>query len=588
MSTDLLNSLGEIHRAKQMLSIAERNSKKVKAAMVAHPKPPQAKTQEVSYTQQAPQPPLKEFDFANTKNLKPQGTPLNFPSPLYLLRAIAPEMMPHLWQVEELQRLGGYLDPTSDERIIPDEENRLLYGLPAANGSGKDQFIFAAFAVWFVVVGCKNRLIGTSFDSKQIKDQSEPSIKYLIDRFCEKFGKHWFRSVQGHHVCVETGSEIVLFATDDPGRAEGYHPWPGGKMALVVNEAKNVPEAIFDAIRRCTGYSYFILISSPAGKSGTFYNNSLRGVRYPAPCKLNQWFYRHVSAHDCPHIPRSHIEEQTSTMPAWWVNSSINAEFSDADDSVIIPDYHLLSLAQNLPPTTGEDIGIGLDTAGGVDENSCWVRRGNEIIYEFHFRQRDTTETAAHIDAQLAPWKHLNYIFNADDGGISQAITDNIVKLGWRVSRRRNQSPANNKSKFLNLGAESWWNLRMLIIRKEIRLNLYNKDKTINSKYAKLLSQLTSRRLDGKESSQGKLKLEPKPEHKQRMRESPDRADALVLCFYGYKSRFFEQPKAAPQRPVIASMQEFAAKYGWEEIPGVTTRPKTNATYRFTFQSRAI
>lgn len=497
-------------------------------------------------------------------------------------------MIPHRWQAEELLRLGGYLDPASGDRIIPDENNRLLYGLPAANGSGKDQFILAGFAIWWAVCGVKNRLICTSFDSKQIKDQTEPSIKYLIQRFCTVFGQDWFKSVQGHHVCIETGSEIVLFATDDPGRAEGYHPWPGGKMALAVNEAKNVPEEIFDAIRRCTGYSMFLLISSPAGKSGTFYNNSLRGVRYPAPCKLNQWFYRHISAYDCPHIPKSHIDEQVATMPAWWVNSSINAEFSDGDDTVIIPEHYLLSLAQNLPPEHGEEIGIGLDTAGGVDENSCWVRKGNTPIYQFNFRQRDTTETVQYIDTQLSPWRNNKYIFNADDGGISQAITDNLVKLGWRVSRRRNQSPANNKSKFLNLGAESWWNLRMLVIRKEIRLDLYNKDKTINHTHAKLLSQLTSRRLDGAESAQGKLKLEPKPEHKQRMRESPDRADALVLCFYGYQSRFFQQPAAAARRPVITSMQEFAAKYGWEDIPGVTTNLKKNGNYRFTFQTRKL
>ena len=128
----------------------------------------------------------------------------------------------------------------------------------------------------------------------------------------------------------------------------------------------------------------------------------------------------------------------------------------------------------------------------------------------------------------------------------------------------------------------------MLVIRKEIRLDLYNKDKTINHTHAKLLSQLTSRRLDGAESAQGKLKLEPKPEHKQRMRESPDRADALVLCFYGYQSRFFQQPAAAARRPVITSMQEFAAKYGWEDIPGVTTNLKKNGNYRFTFQTRKL
>ena len=498
-------------------------------------------------------------------------------------------MVPHPWQAQELLRLGGFLDPFDlSTRIIPDPENPLLYNLPAANGSGKDQFIFAGFAVWFVLCGLKNRVIGTSFDSKQIKDQTEPSIKDLVNRVNITFGSKWFRSVQGHHICLETGSEIILFATDDPGRAEGYHPFPGGKMALMVNEAKSVPEPIWDAIKRCTGYSYLLSISSPAGKSGTFYNNSLRGVRHPAPCKLGQHFYRHISAYECPHIPRSHIKDQIETMPQHWVDSSINAEFSSVGDTIIIPDNFLVALAQNLPPITGDDIGIGLDTAGGLDENSCYVRQGNRPIFDFHFRQKDTDWTADYIDTQLSPWKNRDYKFNADDGGISKAITDQLVKRGWRITRRNNQSPAYNKREFLNLGIESWWKLRTLVIRREVHLPFYNKDGTQKHEYAKLLAQLTSRRYDGEESVQGKLKIEPKPVHKQRTRESPDRADALVLCFYGLKSNFFSTPESKIKRPYITSMSEFRQKYGWEDIPGITSKLNTNGPTRFTFQTRTI
>ena len=141
-------------------------------------------------------------------------------------------------------------------------------------------------------------------------------------------------------------------------------------------------------------------------------------------------------------------------MPSWWVDSSINALFSDVDDSTIIPTHFVEELGAHLPTINGNDIGIGLDTAAGVDENSLYVRQGNRVIHEYHFRQKDTTQTAESIDSELLPWKTGSYIFNADDGGVSHAITDNLVKLGWRINRCHNQSPATDKRRFLNLGIQ--------------------------------------------------------------------------------------------------------------------------------------
>jgi len=505
-----------------------------------------------------------------------------------MLRVIAPELVPHQWQAQELLRLGGFLNPLDlANRTIPDEENRLLYGLPAANGSGKDQYIISAFAVWFAVMGLKNRCIITSASRDQVKFQTEPGIAYLIDALNKTFGSKWFRSVEFHHICLETGSEIKLFATDEAGRAEGYHPWPGGKMALITNEGKSISEEIYNALRRCTGYSWWLGVSSPGGKSGTFYNNSLLGVRHPAPCKLNQFFYRHISSYDCPHLSRADIADKIRDMPQWWVDSSINAEFSSVGDTVIIPDHFLSLLAQDLPEVAGDDIGIGLDTAAGIDENSCYVRKGNRIIFSFHFRQRDTDWTAEHISTQLAPWKAGPYIFNADDGGISKAISDKLTKLGWRISRRNNQSPAGNKREFLNLGIESWWKLRTFIVRKEVHLDLLSPNGVVKNEHSKLVKQLTSRRYDGEESAQGKLKLEPKPVHKQRMQESPDRADALVLCFLSYRSNYFKAADTASSSAPSFTIDEFRRNYGWDPAYDIKRKhTKTNA--RFTFQTKRI
>ena len=516
--------------------------------------------------------------FDNPQSVKPTGEPLRFPSPLHLLRVIAPDMIPHAWQAEEMLRLGGFVDPYDlTTHVEFTKENPLLYCLPACNGSGKDQYVISSFLVWFAVCGLRNRGICTSSSFEQVKNQTEPGVIELIER-CNKIFGRIFHSREFHHICTLTGGEIKMFATDEPKYAEGYHPWGNGKMALLMNEAKSIGEDIFAALTRCTGYSHWLMISSPGGKSGRFYRDATRAIKYPAIPKPNQYFTRHISAYDCPHIPRSHIERQIIEMPSWWVDSSINALFSDVDDSTIIPTHFVEELRASLPSPSGNDIGIGLDTAAGVDENSLYVRQGNRVIHEYHFRQKDTTQTAEAIDSELLPWKTGAYIFNADDGGVSHAITDNLVKLGWRINRCHNQSPATDKRRFLNLGIQMWWKTRVQIIRKEIHHKFYNP--TTNQGDHKLFEQLTTRRCDGQESAQGRLKIEPKSDHKSRMGESPDRADAFVLCFFSRRSVYFDdikKPEAA-KASRFTSKAAFVEAYSWGNIDEKPRKSNGNYT----------
>lgn len=450
----------------------------------------------------------------------------NIDNPVALLLMLKPQLKPHKWQFEELMQAAGYITPGNFTNKTPiTKEAPFQKVIAAANGSGKDMIYIAALAVWYAMKGARNRVIITSSSFEQVKYQTEPSIEDLIKEVNNKFGKV-FKSVQFHHVIPDLGSEIKLFATDDPGHAEGYHAWGDGGVCRIVNEAKTVNEDIFAAMDRWTGITHNVLISSPGKKSGYLYKRAIDAIIAPKPLELGKYHLRKVTAMECPHIPQAHvakmIHEHGENSPL--VQSAIFANFSDFDEPVVIPEYAYDKLLLNPPKEKDSDIGIGLDLAGGGDENACFVRKGNKVIHKFFFRQKDTDLSASFIDMQLAPWKDADYTFNADNGGIGQAILDQLVKMGWNIRRRNNQSPAFNKKQFLNLGAEMWYKVKRLVERSDIILPVVDL----------LKEQLTSRQWGGAESNQGKFFLESKKEAIASGRPSPDRADAFVLCFYSY------------------------------------------------------
>lgn len=467
---------------------------------------------------------LSDDDLSWIANVQTTKEPLKFSTPVELFTLLMPEVTLYKWQVEMLLQLAGQLtpgNPTDYEEPTP--EKPFLLVLPAANGSGKDLVIISIFAIWLALTGLRNRVIITSSSFEQTKSQTEVHIREFAIRANKRFGKI-FHFTQFHYVVPELGSEIKLFATDEEARAEGWHPYPGGKMALILNEAKSIREELFGAIDRCTGYSYLLYISSPGRKRGRMFTSVASAVTYPNRPELGKFFYRRISAFECPHIPASHIQRQIfekgENDP--WVRSSIYAEFSDWNEPVVIPELVWdRCLAAKVEPK-GEDIGIGLDLSGGGDEIYCFVRKGNKVIFHFGCTQKDSEISIPYVDKMLSPWKMTDYVFRADNGGIGQAMIDKLVKLGWRVRRTNNQSAAHAKAQFLNLGAEMYFHAKRLFERFDIIPPVDN---------PKLKEQLCSRRYTGDEAAQGKLQLESKKEHIASGMCSPDRADAFVLCF---------------------------------------------------------
>lgn len=499
--------------------------------------------------------------FQQIANVEVTRDAIPIDNPALLSQILMPELKLYKWQFESLMQLAGYTDLGAyKNKAVASIEDPIKMIIAAANGSGKDMVLIALFAIWFTMVRARNRVVITSSSFDQTKYQTEVHVRELAKRANKKFGT-LFRYTQFHYVIPELGSEIKMFATDEAKRAEGYHPYGDGSMAIIVNEAKSVSQEIFEALSRCTGYSHWLEVSSPGPRSGHMFNVSAEAIQYPAPLEHSKFYFRRVTAYECPHIPRSHIEamkiQHGESSP--WFKSSILAEFSDLDSPVVISEETYDKWAKSAVKPSGADLGIGLDLAGGGDEDACFVRRGNKVIKHFFFRQTDTMLAANIIDLQLEEFKKEDYIFRADNGGVGQAIIDKLRSLGWKIIRTNNQSPATQKAEFLNLGAQMWFYVKRLIERLDI---------VPISGVDKLRHQLTTRNFRGLESTQGKFALESKKEARLAGRVSPDRADAFVLCFYSYRpTSLIDAPKAKEKHYLTAEQLVQMAHRGMLRAP---------------------
>jgi hypothetical protein len=450
---------------------------------------------------------------------------LDFESSVEMLATIDPnvreqKVVLHKWQVEEAEKLC-LTNPK------PTSKHPFKYALCAANGSGKDAFVIAPFAVWFICCKVRSLVVITSASGVQLSNQTENYIR----GFSEKVNS-WAREVYGqdiikirkrHITCLLSGSEIFLFATDEEGKAEGYHPMePDAEMAIIVNEAKSVPPEIFRALKRCTGYNYWINISTPGEPIGDFYDS------------FENWpNKRRVDYFDCPHQSPTEFEEDRRVLgehsplfrSKWLalftfiggkyvINQEALAKLKRANI-----DGKVKALKQDWPLRVGIDIAL----SGNGDETVISIWRGNKQAGQRAFKSSDATVVAGNIEHYLAEYKIKKdhpHIF-ADDGGVGRAVISILNRRGWNIKRILNNSAAMNKKGYRNRGAELWFKFSRLI---EACGLIFQPDE-------KLYKQVASRKYKESEAGIDKLQLESKRSMISQGLPSPDRADAAVLAF---------------------------------------------------------
>jgi hypothetical protein len=447
----------------------------------------------------------------------------------------------HDWQVQFME----------DFALSWTKEKPFRALMRAANSSGKDKYIIAACVVWLSMKYSKALCVVTSSSGQQLDHQTCKHISSLCHSANAKIHPNVFKINYRHYVCLATGSPIDCFATDEPGKAEGWHPLESKrKLALFMSEAKTVTDDINTAYDRCHGYTHRVHVSSPGPPRRHFYEDHTRAIsRNKVPSlvdyHIKTWVEYVVTAYMCPHIDSNEIEYMRTKYgekdPIFL--SSMLAEFSTEGEQVVIPFHTILECKNSKPLWVPEGFNkAGLDLADGGDETVLIVRNGNKMIALEPFKLNKSYLTRLYLDELFKKYalNHPNSFIYADCGGIGKPILDELVLMGWTNIRYiDNRHAARDKRVYYKLATEMWFNLKKPIEQNEI---IIMEDK-------KLTEQLSSRYY--KIRTDGTKHLLSKPEQKAKGYPSPDRADSFVLAFADYKVQWKmpEEEKSAGNVP---------------------------------------
>jgi hypothetical protein len=398
-------------------------------------------------------------------------------------------------------------------RLYPWQKNALSHlqlghsvALVAANGSGKTSTILVPFALWVLHCWPSARVILTSASWAQIEKQAFSLLRQYQDH--PVFRGLIFLDTE---VRSPAGGFITGLSTDNAGRAEGFHERPDSPVALLVDEAKSVPDLVFSAFDRYTT-SFKCYMSSAGGATGVFYSCFTT--------KRDFWHTVVVRSSDCPHIDPELIDrerrEHGESSP--FFRSKHLAEFVDDDNENFIP-AEAVRLAIDSPPKFEEGpSGTFVDWAGtGGDEIVVGRREGNCCSIIAAFRGASDTQQIVRRVAAILRERSI-FTLCADAGGLGAPMNDSLRELGFTVRGVHNGSPAigPDSNKFANLAAAQWYTFRCLLVQ----------GKLILPSDGKLVEQLCGRRL--RFDTKGRIGLEPKEIMRARGLPSPDRADACV------------------------------------------------------------
>ncbi len=215
---------------------------------------------------------------------------------------------------------------------------------------------------------------------------------------------------------------------------------------LIADEAAYIPETVWNAIvpmiavsRKVRGMGYLVLLSTPFGKGGYFYNS------FTDP----DFKSFHVSSEDCSRIPKKFLqkEKQRKTKAAY--RQEYQGEFTDEwnqffTTELIKKSMTFIEWSKEKDYNTAARYYLGVDIARyGGDENAFVICELLEtklkIVRVFTTSRISTTDTIGRICAIDALFK-FSKIF-IDDGGVGGSVTDILIeKLGRKVMGLNNAS----------------------------------------------------------------------------------------------------------------------------------------------------
>lgn len=417
------------------------------------------------------------------------------------------------------------------EYKLSDQQKDLLIAIQdnkrvaAKSGKGIGKTSSISFAIiWFLCCFDNPKIICTA-----------PSYPTLTSALWPEIGQ-WLNKSLVKDIFTQTEEKLYLNEqpmqwTCTPRTAKEKENLQGlhaPNLFIIIDEASGLKLDIFEALDTTltsvgsefrSATQKIVMIGNPTQVSGPFFEafNKFK----------NKWINKTYSAIDSPFVDRDQIEyyETRYSKHHDLYRVNILGEFpSGSPDAFIkLSDIHAAIQRNSDLVGTGE-IEIGVDVARfGDDSTILFWRHGLKVMPCKSLSKSSipevvelVTSTVKEIRRKTGYDKSIKV--KVDDGGIGGAVTD-FLKLDRENHIEVipcNFGGAGNKT-YQNEASTMWGRLR-----DQINVIGLPDD-------AHLIEELSSRRW--RMSPSGKIMIEPKSEYKKDFKSSPDRADALVLCF---------------------------------------------------------
>lgn len=315
-----------------------------------------------------------------------------------------------------------------------------------------------------------------------------------------------------HSVRFPNGATVRLFGADNPDSLRGTY-FDGVVLDEVADMRPNVwGEIIRPALMDRTGWAVFI--GTPKGVN-LFSELFFRAQQEPG------WWADMRRGSETGVLSQAELAAAKREMTASQYAQEIECDFAaSADDVLLRLEDVQVAMARDIRPEAFQHSAnvLGVDVARFGDDSSVIVRRQGLVAFQpAIFGNMSVMELAARV-AQSIDRVKPDAVF-IDAGGVGGGVIDRLAQLG-KECIPVNFGGKPSDMRFANARAEMWWRMAEWVRESGSLPNL-----------TRLQLELTSVKYTFRNQA-GRLQLESKEDIRERLRMSPDIADALACTFY--------------------------------------------------------
>lgn len=334
-------------------------------------------------------------------------------------------------------------------------------------------------------------------------------------------------------ITFRNGSEVFILTADaETVSKEGKNLMGFGATIILIDESSLIPDIIYTKILRMAGGTQGKIIQLGNPFEDNHFGRCFRNRRYQT-VSIN-WQQALAEGR----ITQDFLDEAREEMTEleWTIFYETEFPKGGAIDGLIPPEW--IELAVEQEGVGGEMKQAGLDVARfGRDRSVYALRIGGRLLPLKVMQGMDTMALVGWVSIQLI--EDRPEILGVDVIGIGAGVYDRLDEVkedladGYEiyivpVNVGESPSSEENKRKYSNLRAEIYWHLREQFRPED------GKSKISIPNDPELKKELSEIRY--KIGSERTIKIEDKEDMKKRLGRSPDKADAVALCFADLQS----------------------------------------------------